>query len=221
MKQSGKKEQGCIRTILERLAEEYPEARCALEHRNPFQLLVATILSAQCTDVRVNQVTPELFRRYPDPKAMSLADREELEELIRSTGFFRNKAKNLQGMARCLMEEFDGRIPRTIEDLIRLPGVARKTANVVLGTWYGIPAGIVVDTHVRRLANRMGLANGENPEQIEKELMEKIPRDAWIDFSHRMILHGRSTCRARKPLCRECCLLDACPTGAESLLSLD
>ena len=221
MKQSGKKEQGCIRTILERLAEEYPEARCALEHRNPFQLLVATILSAQCTDVRVNQVTPELFRRYPDPKAMSLADREELEELIRSTGFFRNKAKNLQGMARCLMEEFDGRIPRTIEDLIRLPGVARKTANVVLGAWYGIPAGIVVDTHVRRLANRMGLANGENPEQIEKELMEKIPRDAWIDFSHRMILHGRSTCRARKPLCRECCLLDACPTGAESLLSLD
>jgi len=221
MKQSGKKEQVCIRTILERLAEEYPEARCALEHRNPFQLLVATILSAQCTDVRVNQVTPELFRRYPDPKAMSLADREELEELIRSTGFFRNKAKNLQGMARCLMEEFDGRIPRTIEDLIRLPGVARKTANVVLGTWYGIPAGIVVDTHVRRLANRMGLANGENPEQIEKELMEKIPRDAWIDFSHRMILHGRSTCRARKPLCRECCLLDACPTGAESLLSLD
>jgi len=221
MKQSGKKEQVCIRTILERLAEEYPEARCALEHRNPFQLLVATILSAQCTDVRVNQVTPELFRRYPDPKAMSLADREELEELIRSTGFFRNKAKNLQGMARCLMEEFDGRIPRTIEDLIRLPGVARKTANVVLGAWYGIPAGIVVDTHVRRLANRMGLANGENPEQIEKELMEKIPRDAWIDFSHRMILHGRSTCRARKPLCRECCLLDACPTGAESLLSLD
>jgi len=151
---------------------------------------------------------------------MSQASSEELEELVRSTGFFRNKAKSLLSTSKRLVDNFGSKVPDNLDDLITLPGVARKTANVVLGTWFGIPSGVVVDTHVKRLTNRLALTEKENPNQIERELMEKIPQDAWIEFSHRLIHHGRQTCKARKPLCRECCLLDICPTGAEELLSL-
>jgi endonuclease-3 len=205
--------------IIERLAESYPAAECALNHSDPFQLLSATILSAQCTDKRVNQVTPELFSRFPDPQEMAEAAPEELEELIRSTGFYRNKTKNIRAACRRLVDEFEGTVPDNMEDLVSLPGVARKTANVVLGTWFGIPSGVVVDTHVRRISKRLGLTTNDDPQKIEKDLMGLIPREEWIDFSHRLILHGRALCKAQNPRCRECPLLEICPTGTDNLLT--
>lgn len=193
------------------LAAAYPEAECALRHENPFQLLVATILSAQCTDARVNMVTPELFRRWPDAKALAAAPQEDLERVIHSTGFFRNKAKNLIGMAAALVERHGGAVPRSMDELTALPGVARKTANVLLGTAFGRNDGVVVDTHVSRIAQRLGLTREEDPVKIERDLMDVLPRDGWTAFSHRTILHGRRICDARKPRCGECTLRDDCP----------
>ena len=179
-------------------------------HHSAFQLLVATILSAQCTDERVNQSTPELFRRYPDAEALAMSRQEDVEQIVRPLGFFRNKATNIRGMAQALVERFQGEVPQDLESLVQLPGVGRKTASVVLGTWFGIPSGIVVDTHVRRLTNLLGLVESQNPEIIERELMKLVPRDEWINFSHRLIHHGRKTCIARRPKCADCGLLNIC-----------
>ncbi|HOT00580.1 MAG TPA: endonuclease III [Acidobacteriota bacterium] len=197
--------------IIERLARIYPAPRCALNHRNPLELLVATILSAQCTDERVNRVTPELFRRYPDAAALATVPQAELEAVIRPTGFFRNKATSIRGCCRQLVERHGGQVPRTMEALTALPGVARKTANVVLGSAFGIAAGVVVDTHVRRLAFRLGLTNQTQPEKIERDLMELASPEHWINLAHWLILHGRTTCRARRPACAGCPLDDLCP----------
>jgi len=199
-----------VAAILKGLDEAYPNAVCALVHRTPWELLVATILSAQCTDMRVNMVTPELFRRFPTPEAMAKARLPELEELIRTTGFFRNKAKSIQGAARKIIAEFDGMVPQTLAELITIPGAARKTANVVLGVSYGLAEGIVVDTHVFRIARRLELAKGDTPQKVEQELMQVIPRDRWISFSHQLIQHGRQVCLARNPRCRECILEPLC-----------
>jgi endonuclease-3 len=199
------------RRVVLGLKQLFPEAICALEHSTPFQLLVATILSAQCTDARVNMVTPELFRRFPDARSMAAADQAELETLIRSTGFFRSKARNLKAMATRLAGEHDGEIPRDVETLTKLAGVGRKTANVVLGTAYGIASGVVVDTHVKRLAYRLGLSTHKLPEKVEKDLMADIPRREWVALSHRLIQHGRRTCLARNPRCSECGLSKLCP----------
>lgn len=197
--------------IVQRLAETYPVAECALHHRNPFELLAATILSAQCTDERVNMVTPELFRRYPDAKTLAAADQADVEEIVRSTGFYRAKAGNLIGMARGVMEQFGGELPRTIAELITLPGVGRKTANVLLGTAFGISSGVVVDTHVKRISNLLGLTTSSDAEQIERDLMVLVPQTEWVNFAHRLIHHGRRICIARRPRCHECPLLPDCP----------
>ncbi len=189
----------------------HPDADCALVHEGPFQLLAATILSAQCTDARVNLVTPVLFARYPDAPAMAAAEPDELEEVIRSTGFFRAKARSLLGMATRLRDEFGGEIPRDLETLTSLPGVGRKTANVVLGTAFGLASGVVVDTHVKRVAFRLGLTANTDPERIERDLMAILPRAEWVVFSHRVILHGRQLCLARKPWCGKCPLASFCP----------
>ncbi len=202
-----------IGEILQRLHQAYPNATCALTHRNAFELLVATILSAQCTDERVNKVTPALFERFPTPLAMAQGELSEIEDLVRSTGFFRNKAKNIQGAARRLVEHFDHEVPADMAELLTLPGVARKTANVVLGTIHGIADGVVVDTHVRRLSNRLGLTTHDNPEKIERDLMALLPRAEWIVFSHLLILHGRQICDARKPKCSLCTLNHLCPSA--------
>jgi endonuclease-3 len=194
------------------LAEDYPEATCALIHDGPFQLLAATILSAQCTDARVNLVTPTLFVRWPDPAALAAAEQQEVEEVIRSTGFFRNKATSLRGMAQALMARHGGAVPRNMAQLVELPGVARKTANVVLGTAFGQPEGVVVDTHVHRIAHRLGLSTEHDPNKVERELMEALPREAWTEFSHRAILHGRRVCVARSPRCDDCSLRSGCPS---------
>ncbi|MCY3778191.1 MAG: endonuclease III, partial [Candidatus Aminicenantes bacterium] len=186
-----RKEARRVFEIIRILEQEYGEATCALHHDGAYQLLVATILSAQCTDARVNMVTPALFRRYPDAHAMAEADLDELQEIIRSTGFFRNKSKSLHGSATKLVDEFDGEVPSNMRDLLKLPGVARKTANVVLGTAYGIASGVVVDTHVGRLSRRLGLTHQKTPVKVEKDLMGMIPRDEWINFAHRLIHHGR------------------------------
>jgi endonuclease-3 len=199
-----------IAAILKALDEAYSNAECALTHRNPWELLVATILSAQCTDVRVNLVTPELFRRFPTPAAMAKATLPQLEELIRTTGFFRNKAKSIQGAARKIVEEFNGQVPRTLAELITIPGAARKTANVVLGVSYGKAEGVVVDTHVFRIARRLGFAKEETAEKVEQELMQILPQERWIAFSHQLILHGRQICDARKPKCDRCNLEQLC-----------
>jgi endonuclease III len=199
------------RRVCAGLERAYPEAFCALIHTNPYQLLVATILSAQCTDVRVNMVTPELFRRYPDPASLASAEPAELEALIRSTGFFRAKARNLMAMASQVVAEHHGEIPRELDALTSLAGVGRKTANVVLGTAFGIAKGIVVDTHVKRLARRLGLTSKTSPEQIELELMQVIPQSQWVDLSHRLIQHGRRVCLARRPRCEDCALASICP----------
>lgn len=199
-----------VASILCELAKAYPDADCELRWKNPFQLLCATILSAQCTDERVNRVTPELFRRWPDAGALSRAPQEEVEEVIRPTGFFRHKAKNLLGMARTLVERHGGKVPRTMEEMLELPGVARKTANVVLGAAYGLATGVVVDTHVHRLSRRLGLTRHDDPRRIEQDLIEKLPREEWIVFSHRLIWHGRRVCAARKPACDRCAL--PCPS---------
>ncbi len=197
--------------IIQGLKEAYPEAKCALNHTNSLELLIATILSAQCTDVRVNVVTPELFRKYRCAADFASASQAELEEKIRSTGFFRNKAKNIKAACQKLVREFQGRVPKTMEQLLTLPGVARKTANVVLGTAYGIPSGVVVDTHVFRLTHRLGLTRANTPEKVEQDLMKIIPQVDWIDFSHRLIHHGRRVCTARNPQCPLCVLESVCP----------
>lgn len=199
-----------VRAILAKLDEAYPAATCALTHDNPFQLLVATILSAQCTDVRVNMVTPELFRKYPTPKHLAYANPRELEDEIRTTGFFRNKTKSLIGASKKLVDDFGGKVPQTMEEILTLPGVARKTANVVLGTGYGIASGVVVDTHVQRVTQRLDLTKNTDPKKIEQDLMNALPRDRWILFSHQIIWHGRKVCQARKPKCIECNLERIC-----------
>ena len=199
-----------VDAILKGLDEAYPNAVCALNHQTPWELLVATILSAQCTDVRVNLVTPELFRRFPTPAAMAKATLPELEELIRTTGFFRNKAKSIQGAAKKIIAEFDGQVPQTLAELITIPGAARKTANVVLGVCFGKAEGVVVDTHVFRIARRLELAKSDTAEKVEQELMQVLPRDRWISFSHQIIQHGRQVCMARNPKCRECNLEPLC-----------
>jgi len=199
-----------IAAILKALDEAYPNVECALKHRSPWELLVATILSAQCTDVRVNMVTPELFRRFPTPAAMSKATLPELETLIRTTGFFHNKAKSIQGAARNILSEFGGKVPETLAELITIPGAARKTANVVLGVCFGKAEGVVVDTHVFRIACRLSLAKGDTPQKVEQELMRIIPQDRWIAFSHQLIHHGRQVCDARKPKCDRCNLEQLC-----------
>jgi len=202
-----------IAAILKGLDEAYPQAECALNHRSPWELLVATILSARCTDVRVNMVTPELFRRFPTPAAMAKATLPELEALIRTTGFFRNKAKSIQGAARKVLEEFGGQVPQTLAELTTIPGAARKTASVVLGVCFGKAEGVVVDTHVFRIARRLGLAKGDTPEKVERELMRILPQSRWIDFSHQIIHHGRQVCDARKPKCDRCNLEQLCHSG--------
>jgi len=199
-----------IAAILNGLDEAYPEAVCALTHRSPWELLVATILSAQCTDVRVNMVTPELFRRFPTPAAMAKATLPQLEALIRTTGFFHNKAKSIQGAAHKIVSEFNGQVPQTLAELITIPGAARKTANVVLGVAYGKAEGVVVDTHVFRIARRLDLAKGETPQKVEQELMRILPQSRWIGFSHQIIHHGRAVCAARKPKCDRCNLEQLC-----------
>ena len=199
-----------VAEILARLREMYPDAVCALHHRNAWELTIATILSAQCTDARVNLVTPELFRMFPTPKAMAEASLPALEEVIRTTGFFRAKAKSIQGAARVVTEEFGGAVPQTMDEMLRLPGVARKTANVVLGSWYGIAVGVVVDTHVLRISLRLELTKETAPEKVEQDLQRLIPETEWIDYSHRIIFHGRQVCVARKPRCAECRLETIC-----------
>ncbi len=210
------KESQRVAKIVEILSREYQGAECALHHANAFQLLVATILSAQCTDVRVNIVTPRLFEEYPDPEALALADPADVQGIIRSTGFFRNKTRSLIGAARTIVASFGGRVPSSMEDLLTLPGVARKTANVVLGTAFGIAAGVVVDTHVGRISGRLGITGAETPVAIERDLMKQIDQNDWINFSHWVIHHGRQVCRARKPRCDRCVLVDLCPYYAEN-----
>jgi endonuclease III len=199
-----------IAAILKGLDEAYPNAVCALTHQSPWELLVATILSAQCTDVRVNMVTPELFKRFPTPAAMAKASLPELIELIRTTGFFNNKAKSIQGAATAIVERFGGKVPETLAELITVPGAARKTANVVLGVSFRKAEGVVVDTHVFRIAHRLSLATGDTPQVVEQELIRVIPQDKWIDFSHQIIHHGRQVCIARKPKCDQCNLEQIC-----------
>jgi len=199
-----------VRAILQKLDEAYPAATCALKHGNAFQLLISTILSAQCTDERVNQVTATLFPKYPDPQAFAYANPADLEREIRPTGFFRNKTKSIMGASRKIVEEFGGQVPKTMEEILTLPGVARKTANVVLGTAFGIASGVVVDTHVTRLAGRLDLTKHTDPKKIEQDLVKVIPQDRWILFSHQLIWHGRRVCQARKPKCIECNLERLC-----------
>ena len=197
--------------IVAALKNEYPDPHCALEHQNPFQLMIATILSAQCTDVRVNKVTPDLFKKYPSVQSFAKAPQAELEEMIRTTGFFRNKSKSIIGASQRIMNQYGGQVPRDMESLLTLPGVARKTANVVLGTAFGTASGVVVDTHVFRITHRLGLTKGKTPEKVEIDLMRSIPPDEWINFSHRLIQHGRKVCVARKPACERCVLEEVCP----------
>lgn len=199
-----------VAAILAKLDEAYPNATCELNHHNAFELLIATILSAQCTDVRVNQVTETLFKKYPSPEAFAYATPSDLEKEIRPTGFFRNKTKSVMGASKAVVEEFSGQVPRTMEEMLTLPGVARKTANVVLGTAYGIPSGVVVDTHVQRLSNRLDLTRNEDPKKIEQDLMVIIPQNKWIQFSHQIIWHGRRVCFARKPNCAACNMESLC-----------
>ena len=199
-----------IAAILKALDEAYPDAVCALHHRSPWELLVATILSAQCTDVRVNMVTPELFKRFPTPAAMAKAELPELIEIIRTTGFFNNKAKSIKGAAQAIVERFGGTVPETLAELITVPGAARKTANVVLGVSFGKAEGVVVDTHVFRIAHRLDLTKSDTAEKVEQDLMRIIPRDHWIRFSHQVIHHGRQVCIARGPKCDKCNLEQLC-----------
>lgn len=202
-----------VAAIFKGLDEAYPNVECALTHRSPWELLVATILSAQCTDVRVNMVTPELFRRFPTPAAMAKAKIEDLEDLIRTTGFYHNKAKSIQGAGKRISEDFGGKVPETLAELITVPGAARKTANVVLGVWFGKAEGVVVDTHVFRIARRLGLAKGDTAQKVEQELMRVLPQDRWISFSHQIIHHGRQVCIALKPKCDKCNLEQLCHSG--------
>ncbi|HEX5413824.1 MAG TPA: endonuclease III [Terriglobia bacterium] len=199
-----------LRKIFGALDQLFPKAECALRHSNPFQLLVATILSAQCTDERVNKVTPALFAKYPGPSDFARLDQKVLEEDIRSTGFFRNKARNIIGAAKKIGEDFKGKVPQSMDELLTLPGVARKTANVVLGTAFGIPTGVVVDTHVFRVTHRLRLSDGKTPENVEQDLIRLVPKDRWIAFGHQVIWFGRKLCQARRPLCMDCPLESIC-----------
>lgn len=199
------------RQVIYRLKKEFPSAECALRHESAFQLLVATILSAQCTDVRVNITTPELFARYPDAGYLARSTQTAVEKIVKPLGFFRNKAGNIRAMAKVLVKEFGGDVPDSMDQLVRLPGVGRKTASVVLGTWFRIPSGVVVDTHVKRISNLLGLTESRNPDIVERDLMPILPKKEWIEFSHRIILHGRKTCIARRPRCNQCVLLTVCP----------
>jgi endonuclease-3 len=198
--------------IIRRLRKAYPDAHCALNHTNSFELLIATILSAQCTDRRVNIVTADLFRKYRGPKDFADASQAELENDIRSTGFFRNKAKNIKATSERLLNEYGGKVPESIDDLLTLPGVARKTANVVMGNAFGVASGVVVDTHVSRLSQRLGLTTSKTPEKIELDLQKLVPKEDWVMFPHWLIFHGRQICIARKPKCLECVLADICPS---------
>jgi endonuclease III len=202
-----------VRLVIERLRQAYPDAHCELNYETPLQLLVAVILSAQCTDVRVNQVTPALFARYRTAAAFAGADRAELEELIRSTGFFRQKARFIQECCQRLLHTYGGAIPNNMDELLTLTGVARKTANVILGEIYGIAEGITVDTHVKRLSGRLGWTSAGSPQQVEKDLMQIIPKESWIEIAHLLIFHGRRVCEARKPDCPNCTLNDICPSA--------
>ncbi len=208
---------GRLTAILTALDQLYPHATCALDHRNAWELLVATILSAQCTDERVNMVTPQLFARFPSPEAMAKADVAEVAEIVRSTGFFNNKAKNIVGAAKRIVSDFGGEVPRDMEKLLTVPGAARKTANVVLGTAFGIPSGVVVDTHVTRIAQRLELTREKTPEKIEQDLMRILPRERWILFSHQVIHFGRDICKARKPECGRCPLESVCRAPDKNL----
>jgi endonuclease-3 len=199
-----------VAEILKRLQAAYPKAECALHHSNAWELMVATILSAQCTDVRVNKVTPDLFKKYPTPKDFAAVAPEVLAQDIRSTGFFNNKAKSIVGAAKKLLGDFQGKVPRTMAELLTIPGVARKTANVVLGTAFGIAEGVVVDTHVHRISRRLDLTKQDTPEKIEQDLMQILPKAEWVNFSHRIIWHGRQVCVARSPKCGECNLENLC-----------
>jgi len=199
-----------VRLILKKLDQAYPDATCALAHENPFQLLISTILSAQCTDVRVNQVTATLYKKYPNAKAFAYANPMELQQDIRPTGFFRNKTKSIMGASRQIVEELRGEVPNTMDELLKLPGVARKTANVVLGTAFGIASGVVVDTHVLRVSRRLDLTKNADPKKVEQDLTQVIPQEKWILFSHQLIWHGRKVCQARKPNCLECNLEHIC-----------
>jgi endonuclease-3 len=199
-----------VAAILAKLDEAYPAAICELKHESAFQLLISTILSAQCTDVRVNQVAQTLYKKYPTPEAFAYANPSELEQEIRPTGFFRNKTKSIMGASKAIIENFGGQVPRTMEEMLTLPGAARKTANVVLGTAFGIASGIVVDTHVIRISNRLDLSRNQDPKKIEQDLMKVIPREKWIQFSHQIIWHGRRVCQARKPKCIECNIEKIC-----------
>jgi endonuclease-3 len=211
-KSAGKVDSTAIASlVVKHLAADYPDVTCALENESAFELLIATILSAQCTDERVNMVTPELFRRWSTPEKMAQAPLEQLEKVIHSTGFYRNKAKNIKACSRDLAEKHDGEVPRDMDAMIALAGVGRKTANVVLGTAYGMSTGVVVDTHVTRLSNRLGLTKHTDATKIEQDLMRLIPQQEWVDFAHRMIHHGRRICTARKPKCPECSMHEFCP----------
>jgi endonuclease-3 len=199
-----------VKDILNRLDQRYPNARCALNHKSAWELLIATILSAQCTDVMVNKVTPGLFQKYPTPQAMAAATPEQLEPDLRPTGFYRNKAKSVVGASKAIVENFGGQVPDEMDKLLTLPGVARKTANVVLGSWFRIAVGVVVDTHVHRISRRLELTKADDPKNIEQDLMKVIPQEKWIDFSHQIIHHGRALCIARKPKCADCPLENIC-----------
>jgi endonuclease III len=199
-----------VAAILAKLDQAYGNATCELKHENAFQLLISAILSAQCTDVRVNQVAETLYKKYSDPKAFAYATPSELEQDIRPTGFFRNKTKSVMGASKAIIETFGGQVPRTMAEILTLPGVARKTANVVLGTAYGIASGVVVDTHVLRLSNRLDLSRNEDPKKVEQDLIKIVPQEKWIQFSHQLIWHGRRVCQARKPKCIECNLESVC-----------
>lgn len=205
-------EQERLAQVLDTLDKLYPDAHCELNYNSPFELLIAVILSAQCTDDRVNMITPELFRRYPDPQALAASDPDELERIIYSTGFYHNKAKNIRAAARQLVDKFGGQVPRTMPELLSLPGVARKTANVVLGTAYGVPSGVVVDTHISRLSQRLGMTRHSDAVKIEGDLTAKWPKERWIMSAHRLIWHGRRVCNARKPSCPSCALAPLCPS---------
>ncbi|MEW6368345.1 MAG: endonuclease III [Acidobacteriota bacterium] len=215
MSRKGAQQNGRVRAILKMLRKHYPQSSTALEHEDPFQLLIATILSAQCTDVRVNMVTPQLFARYPTVADLAGAAQADVERLIKTTGFFRNKAKAIRGCCQAIVEKHGGRVPETMDELVQLPGVGRKTANCVLGNALGKPTGIVVDTHVHRLANRLGLSDKQDPEKVELDLMAVIPKSSWIAIGNMLIDHGRKICNARKPLCDQCPLLAHCPAGGE------
>ena len=213
MRESKAQKRARTQQIIKLLKRAHPDAKCALNHSNPFELLVATILSAQCTDERVNKVTADLFRKYRKPEDYLKVPATELQEDIRTTGFFRNKTKSIQGACAMLVDEFHGQVPKTMDELLKLPGVARKTANVVLGVGYGIAAGIVVDTHVTRISRRLGLTKQKDAVKIEQDLLELVPKKDWIIFSHLLIFHGRRICKARRPLCEECSIEKLCPSS--------